>query len=135
VADFGPFPDPERAVGDLLADLAAGGSGNKTYTSLQSGPLPYIRVRRTAGSDDEITDSSVIDISVFADDASTAKSVAESCRQRLTSGPFRGTSFITAHGRIDRAVTDVAPQLVTTTDSANLQLVAASYRITMRREI
>ena len=133
MADLAPFPDPERAVGDLLGDLAAGGAGNKTYTSLQSGPLPYIRVRRTAGTDDEITDSATVDVSVFAADATEAKSVAESCRQRLISGPFAGTTFITAHGRIDRAVTDVAPQLVTATDSANLQLAVASYRITMRR--
>lgn len=133
MADFAPFPDPERAVGDLLGSLAAGGTGNKTYTSLQDGPLPYIRLNRTGGSDDGVTDESVISVGVFAPDTDTAKSVADLARQRLTCGPFAGTSFRTDHGRIDRALTELAPMSVPTTDSANLALVTASYRITMRR--
>lgn len=133
MSDFPAFKDPAAAVADLLAPFAKGGAGPRTYANLQAGPLPYIRVRRTGGADDEITDTAVIDVSVFASDSATAMTVAEQCRQRLTSGPFAGSDFRTAHGRIDRAVTDVGPQLVTPADIQVLQCVPASYRVTMRR--
>lgn len=129
--DLAPFPDPERALGDLLADL--GTTGNKTTVTLQD-TLPYIRIRRTGGSDDEITDSATVSADVFAADADAAKALAERIRARLISGPFAGTSFRTGHGVIDRAATAVAPQLIPATDSANLALAVASYRITMRRQ-
>jgi len=133
VGDFAPFADPAAAVADLVAPFAKGGAGPKTYATLQAGPLPYIRVRRTGGSDDEVTDTAVVDVSVFDSDAANAMTVAEQCRQRLTCGPFAGSDFRTAHGRIDRVLTEVAPQLVTPPDLMVLQCVPASYRVTMRR--
>jgi hypothetical protein len=51
------FRDAELAVCDLLAGL--GTAGTDTRPSLQ-GTLPYLRVTRTGGSDDGITDISTV---------------------------------------------------------------------------
>lgn len=125
------WPDAERAVCDLLSSL--GTTGTETPQALQS-EVPYIRVTRTGGSDDLITDNANISVDVFAADASTAKSVAEACRQRLVRGPYRSdASFVTDHGIIDRARTLSAPLSLPPTDSDNLRLAVASYEISVRR--
>lgn len=127
----GVYPDATRAVCDLLASL--GTCGTETPATLEN-DVPYIRVTRTGGSDDLVFDSSTVSVDVFAGDATTAKAVAEQARQRLVMGPFAtGVDYRTAHGRIDTARTVVAPQLLPPTDSDNLRLAVASYRITMRR--
>lgn len=131
-----PFPDPELAVCDLLADLVqAAYPGSRTLTTINSGKLPALRaVRQAAGASDRVTDTSVISIAVFAGDAATAKSVAEQVRQRLTRGPFLSdVSFRTDHGRIDRAAVEQVPQLVTSPDVTAVQCSAGSYRVSMRR--
>jgi hypothetical protein len=126
-----PFPDAERAVCDLLSSL--GTTGTETPAALQS-EVPYIRVTRTGGSDDEVTDTATVSVDVFAADADTAKATAEQVRQRLILGPFSSdASFITDHGRIDRARTLAGPQVLPPTDSDNLRLAVASYSITLRR--
>lgn len=125
------FPDAEHAVCDLLADL--GTCGTETPASLQSA-LPYIRVARTGGADDLVTDTASVSVDVFASGATEAMAVAEQARQRLTLGPFlAGLQYRTAHGRIDRARTVAAPQQLPPTDSDNLRMAVASYRIEMRR--
>lgn len=125
------FPDVAHALCDLLADL--GTCGTETPKALQSS-LPYIRVTRTGGADDLVTDKANVSVDVFAANADDAKSVAEQARQRLTLGPFlAGLEYRTAHGRIDKARTAVAPQLLPPTDSDNLRLAVASYQIEMRR--
>jgi hypothetical protein len=120
-----PFPDVERAVGDIVADL--GTAGSETNITLQAN-LPYIRIRRLGGSDDRITDAARVDVHVYATDATTAKSVAGQLQQRLISGPS-----VTTHGVIDRAWTEVGPQTIPAADTANIRQVVATYRISMRR--
>ncbi|HEX4018181.1 MAG TPA: hypothetical protein VHX15_15710 [Frankiaceae bacterium] len=130
MTDLAPFSDPQMAVADLLGDLAAVAyAGARTLTSIQAGKTPAIRVNRTGGADDLVTDISVMAVTVFAKDAATAMSTAEACRQRLTSDMCLGT----ANGTIDRAVTLSAPQLVTSPDMAVTQCATASYQISMRR--
>jgi hypothetical protein len=125
------YPDAERALGDLLADL--GTTGSETPSTLQS-DLPYIRLTRTGGSDDLVTDTSTVSVDVFAASADDAKATAEQIRQRLTWGPFiSDVPFNTAHGLIDRARTNVGPFMLAPTDSDNLRLCAASYIVSMRR--
>lgn len=125
------FPDAERAVCDLLADL--GTCGDETPKALQS-TLPYIRVTRTGGADDLVTDKANISVDVFAASKSDAKDIAEQVRQRLILGPYRSdTSFRTDHGRVDKARTLSGPLPVPPTDSDNLRLVTASYEISVRR--
>lgn len=126
-----PFPDVTRAVCDLLGDL--GTTGTETPADLQS-EVPYIRVTRTGGADDLVTDTATVSVDVFAASASDAKDTAEQARQRLILGPFgTGTPFVTDHGRIDRARTVTAPQALPPTDTDNLRLVVATYQVQMRR--
>jgi hypothetical protein len=125
------FPDVERAVCDLLAGLGA--TGTETPAGLQS-QLPYIRVTRTGGSDDRVTDTATVSVDVFAADATTAKAVAGQARQRLTMGPFLSdVPFGTGHGRIDRARTVTGPQMLPASDGDNLRLAVASYSVALRR--
>lgn len=131
-----PFPDPERAVADLLGDLVqASYPGARTLATIQSGKFPAVRViRQPGGSRDRVTDRSVISVAVFAKDADSAKSIAEQCCQRLARGPFLSdVSFQTQHGRIDGATVDQAPQMVTASDVTAVQCATATYTISMRR--
>lgn len=129
-SNTGPFPDSKAAVAGLLADLVAVTyTGARTLASIQSGKLPAVRVMRTGGADDRITDVSALSVAVFAKDADSAEGIAEACRQRLAIG----SGIPTAAGLIDRAETLSGPQLVTSPDVAVVQCVTASYRISMRR--
>ena len=119
-----PFPDVERILGDLLADL--GTVGSETNIDLQT-RLPYIRVHRIGGTDDRVTDATRVDIDVYATDATAGKTLTETIRQRLISGPSA-----TAHGIIDRAWTESGPQTAPT-DDPNLRRVITTYRISIRR--
>ena len=120
-----PFPDVERAVGDLVAGL--GTTGSETNITLQS-TLPYIRIRRLGGADDGITDAARVDVHVYDTDATSAKAIAEQVRQLLISGPS-----VTAHGIIDRARTEIGPQTIPADDTADIRQVVATYRVSLRR--
>jgi hypothetical protein len=120
-----PFPDVERAVGDLVTGL--GTAGSETNITLQS-TLPYIRIRRLGGSDDRVTDAARVDVHVYDTNATSAKEISEQIRQRLISGPS-----MTAHGVIDRAWTEIGPQTIPADDTADIRQVVATYRISMRR--
>lgn len=121
------WPDGERALCDLLASL--GTTGTETPATLES-ETPYIRVTRTGGSDDHrATDTGTFSIDVFATGATTAKAAAEQVRQTL----LTGLPAQTDHGQLDWAFTDVGPQLLPPSDTDNLRLAVASYKISMRR--
>lgn len=125
------YPDVEHAVADLLADL--GTCGTETRPSLAA-TLPYIRITRTGGADDLVTDTSTVSVDVFGASADDAKATAEAIRQRLTRpASMLGVDRQTGHGRIDRAATVTGPNRLPPTDSGNLRMVVASYSITMRR--
>lgn len=122
------FPDAERIVGDLLADLVAAGSvGNETPANLQD-VLPFIRVRRIGGTDDRITDTARVDVDAYAADATTAKDLAEQARQRIITG-----FAVTAHGILDRGYTESGPALLPVDDTAGIRRVTTTYRVSARR--
>jgi hypothetical protein len=126
------WPDVERAVCDLLAGL--GSTGTETRPSLQT-TLPYIRVTRTGGSDDGVTDAATISVDVFAQGATQAKAVAEQARQLLAgSSPGSLPARQTDHGVVDRVITNSGPVRLPATDSAGLRMAVASYRVSMRRQ-
>lgn len=126
------WPDVELALCDLLGAL--GTCGTETLRSLAS-TLPYIRVTRTGGADDLVTDTATVSIDVFAVNAGDARTTAERVRQRLVFGPFRsGGGFATAHGLIDRVTTVSGPVRLPPTNSGSLRMVVASYSVTMRRQ-
>jgi hypothetical protein len=120
-----PFPDVERLVCELLADLAT--VGTETGTRLQE-QLPFVQVVRVGGSSDRFTDRARIDVHIYAVAASEAKQLAETVRQRLLAAPIT-TSF----GVIDRVVCDVGPQVLPPVDYEHLRRVVATYRVSMRR--
>jgi hypothetical protein len=125
------FPDAEGAVIGLLAGLVADGSiGSETPEDLESA-APFIRVTRTGGGDDMVTDTATVSVDVFAASGDDARSVAEQARATLTLPVSMGG---VPKGSIDRAVTVTGPASLPPTDSDNLRLVVASYRVSMRRE-
>lgn len=124
-APLGAFPDVERAVCDLLDDL--GTVGTETGADLQD-TLPFILVVVIGGTDNRISDLPRVDVRVYAGGATQAKGIAETVRQRLIAGPNA-----TAHGVLDKARTEVRPQVLPAADSENLRMVAATYRISLRR--
>lgn len=131
----GPFPDPEAALADLLGDLAeAVYAGTQTLAAVTAGKLPAIRIKSTPGTDDRVTQVTPVSIDVFAPDRATAWSVAAAVRDRLLGGPFASpVSWVTAHGRIDRARTIQAPTPLIPPNAALPQCTTASYRISTRR--
>lgn len=120
-----PFPDVERAVASLLEDL--GTVGTETGTDLQDN-LPFLMVSVIGGNDDRVSDYPRVEVRVYAAGATQAKTIAETVRQRLIAGPAA-----TDHGVVDRARTDVRPQVLPATDSDNLRMVVATYRLALRR--
>lgn len=119
------FPSVERIVAATVGDLAT--VGVETSATLQA-DLPFIRVRRIGGTDDRVTDTARVDIRVYATGLSAAKTLSETIRQRLISAP---TS--TAHGVLDRAVTEVGPQEIPGPDPETYRVVSATYRASVRR--
>lgn len=120
------WPDAELALCDYLADL--GTCDVETPEDLQD-HLPFIRVTRTGGADDRmVTDTATVSVDVFASGRSQAVAVAKAIRQRL----LNGLPAATAHGVLDYAATAVAPIQSPPTDSDNLRLAVASYRISAR---
>lgn len=126
------WPDAELAICDLLEPVAR--TGTETRPSLEWTLLPYIRVTRTGGSDDGITDTASISVDVFARDRTQAKATAEQARQVLIGSTTTPPARATAHGVIDRVTTITGPAPLPPTDSGNLRMVVASYRVSMRRQ-
>jgi hypothetical protein len=134
VSDLAPFGHPVKAVAAVLADLAeVTYTGPRPLAAIQDGPFPAVRVYRTGGGSDIVTDTASLKVDVFDTDEDTADDVAKLCQQRLISGPFAGTSFVTPYGTVDHAVTESSPMLATPPGAAQTQCSTATYRVTMRR--
>ncbi|MBM4686250.1 hypothetical protein GS532_21195 [Rhodococcus hoagii] len=72
------FPDAETVVMDLLAQVAY------TCTMVDKDtPMPHIRVARTGGTDDDVTDSPEVEVECFARTGAEAKSMAKQCRKLI----------------------------------------------------
>lgn len=122
--DFPAFPDIEGAVIALLSDL---GTADVDTPADLVGNLPFIRVRCLGGNDDLISDSSRLDVDVFALLRTDARSVAESVRQRLLSFPHSLSGCV-----IDKVTTTISPQEIPW-GNPSIRLVAASYTAVTRR--
>lgn len=119
------WPDAELAVADFLAPL--GTCGSETPSALQS-TLPFLRITRTGGTSDRITDQANVSVDVFAADRTTAKEVAGQVRQMLLTELPASTD----HGVLDWATVQSGPAVVPASDSDNLRLAVASYGISTR---
>ncbi|MCO6011415.1 hypothetical protein NE236_41345 [Actinoallomurus purpureus] len=132
--ELGPFPDVERAVMDLLADLVTDPAdvGTRIPADLQTrlgAGRKVIRVRCIGGDDDRFTDYPRVDVEVYASTRAVAMPLAETIRQRLISRPRQ-----TAFGVIDRATTEVRPQEISY-DDPDVRMVTATYRMSLRRRV
>lgn len=125
MTDYPDWPDGERALGDFLSPL--GTTGSETPKTLQSS-LPYIRITRTGGASDRITDRGIYSVDVFAADADDAKAVAGQVRQKL----LEELPAATDHGTLDWPTVNSGPAPVPPTDSDNLRLAVASYTVSTR---
>lgn len=119
------WPDAERAMCDFLAPL--GTCGPETPKTLQS-QIPYLRVTRTGGTSDRVTDRASVSVDVFAADRDTAKAIAGQVRRML----LTELPAATAHGVIDWATVNAGPAVLPATDSDNLRLAVASYQLSTR---
>lgn len=126
-----PYPNGEELVRTLLdtsiEDLTTGTATPDDLT----GKLPFGRVRRLGGSDDGLTDTSLVDVDTFVARAAGAYTVgvdlAELVRQLLTSGPHHQ-----AAGVIDRVITTTAPVERPWPDEKVLRRTG-TYAVTVRR--
>lgn len=122
------FPDPARTIALLLADefTAVGGTG--TYTPADfTGLLPFVRVTRTGGGSTRVDDRGMIDIDVFAVNATDAQHLAEDIRQWLTGAPRRYGAAI-----LDRITCDIGPAEVAPW-APQIKRVNAAYTVVARR--
>lgn len=127
--DLAVFPNVEQAVVELLSDIFGDGAVGVVTPSNLADYGGYARVVRSGGSDDRISDTSRVDIDVFAANRSDAVNFAEQVRQRLLSWPH--TLPIT-DCVIDRVETNLSPSVVPWSNT-NLALVTATYAVTARR--
>ena len=118
-----PFPDVEDAVMTLIEDL--GNVGEVTDAELVDN-LPFNRVGRIGGADDQITDRPRITIDTFALTRAQARQIAETIRQRLTSGPLLVGSVV-----LDKTITLTGPQDIPW--SPAVRRYSASYQVSVRR--
>lgn len=124
MTDLPVYPDLEAAVIELLTDL--GTCDVVTPSNLQS-VLPFIRVVRSGGSDDRITDTAKVDIDVFAADRTVAIALARTVQQRMLSFPHSLTNCV-----IDRVDTSLSPSVVPWANNL-LDLATATYSVSARR--
>jgi hypothetical protein len=134
VTTLAVYPDVPHAVCDLLGTLTdVNGADIETPADLED-QVPWIRVTRTGGVSNRITDTATVVVDVFAGGATQAWDIAKAALQRLIRGPFLSdVPFRTAHGQVDRVRMDVGPALLPPTDSDNLRLVTATYTVSVRR--
>lgn len=104
------FPDTEAITCRRLAGLVGGLThvGLATPSDLQS-RMPFVRVTRYGGSDDDVTDRAAIDVDVYAPTRSVARRVAEQVRDLLTAHPWRDVAPDGAASVIDGVDTITGP--------------------------
>jgi hypothetical protein len=123
------YPDVELVLCDLLADLGA--CGTRTPADLQT-RLPFVRVRRVGGNDDQVTDRARVDVEVFALTRAAGESLTETIRGRLS---VRGPVTVTSGGRpvvVDRAQLLAGPVELAWPDP-EVRMFHATYQLESRR--
>lgn len=126
MTDWAPFPDLEAAIIELLSDLVDGNLGVVAPPNLQAA-CPFIRVTRSGGNNDRITDLAKVDIDCFALARTDATTLGRSVEGRMLSFPHALTSCV-----IDRVETTQSPSAVPWSNSF-VSLFAATYSVTARR--
>ncbi|MBN9108568.1 MAG: hypothetical protein J0I34_07275 [Pseudonocardia sp.] len=98
-----PWPDAEVVLLDLLEPIAP------TVTSTPPTiTTPLIRVVRTGGSDDGITDSPVVEVTCIGATRTESWQLSEQCRQVILASP----NTVVGGALIDNAATFTPPQQI-----------------------
>ncbi len=119
------FPDVQRL---LVADLAQfGATGVETPTDLND-RLPFVRVVRTSGPSGRTSDTSRIDVDVFAVSYLAAEQLAERIRQYLT-GPPPGPVLL------DRVDCLIGPRELPWDEDGLVRRWGAEYEAVTRRRV
>jgi hypothetical protein len=131
VALLPSFADAEQVGLALLQPLTA--AETVTATGPQIVP-PLIRVQRTGGSDDGLTDFASLEVACFGTDRGNAWVLAEQVRQHILAA--RATEVVLPGGlsrvTIDNSLTTTPAQQVPWPDPEQ-RVVVATYEIQMRR--
>lgn len=125
MTDLADFPDVEKCLVQLLADIAP--TGTETPPNLQS-VLPFLRVTCIGGSDNFVTDTSRFDVHAFAATKADASQLAGRVRQRLLGKPHVGQGWV-----LDRVTTLVKPHEQSYVDDPPPWRYVASYSASARR--
>lgn len=123
------FPDLEFGLLDWLEARFSeliGHVGTETPDDLDQ-RFPFVRAYVVAGTDDGLTDRSVVDIDVFADRREQARALAERIRTELTVYPPVVGGVI-----LDTAFTEVRPRRLPWPDEQTRRW-GATYRLSARR--
>lgn len=115
------WPDVESV---LVAGLGSYGTcGTETPPDLQN-HLPFVRIKRRGGTNDQFSDYARVDIDVFAETRAVGVPLTEEIRQYLLDG--------WALRQFDWVVTESGPQELPW-DDPNVRRWVSTYRITARR--
>ncbi|MFJ2567879.1 hypothetical protein ACIO02_33935 [Streptomyces sp. NPDC087568] len=125
MADLAPWPDVEDLLVQALADLTSTGT---VYPPDLEQQLPFTRVRRVGGGDDQRTDTALVEVETAAGTRAQAWQVARTVQQRLISGPLR----VAGVGVMDRAQTEIGLRGVLHENPA-VRCVLATYSVSTRR--
>lgn len=120
------FADVEQLVVLLLADALDCRVSTELPAHIET-VLPVVRVSRTGGPDDKITDSARIDVETFHSDRGRSWDLAQQAREAM-----HAAAHTVVGGRlIDTVDTETAPMWI---DYANdsVRRYTATYRVTSR---
>lgn len=115
------FPDVEAV---LVAALESFGTVDTVTPSDLQEQLPFIRVVRSGGPDDHVSDYPVVDLDVFGATRAQAWDLAAEIRDHLR--------FAHAIREFDRVGTEVGPRELPWGDPG-IRRIGATYRIVTRR--
>ena len=120
-----PFPDAEAVVIDIISPVAPG------YTELPDGFIPdAIRVTRTGGADDGITDSALVEVTSFGSSRARAWQMDGEVRQHILAAG--GSAFNGV--LVDQSRTAIPSQQLPDPRD-DVRVVTSSYRLAFRRQL
>jgi hypothetical protein len=121
------FADMATVVAQLLATLTAPGRVGVATPDDLTGLMPFIRVTRSGGPRDRLTDYARLAVDVFDSDYSRGADLAEDIAAYLEPGRLHQDAVV-----IDRVVVDSAPQEVAPW-APGIYRFEAAFTVTSRR--
>lgn len=120
------FPDAQAVLVDLLEQFTGPGRTDTETPDNLLEVLPFIRVLRSGGLSDRVSDHARVEVDVFATTYAQAEETAEAVRQYLIGTPLRSGPAV-----IDRVQCDQGP--VEKPWAPGIRRFGATYSIVSRR--